>query len=69
MATQERETMMHPTRTENTREARRRHMVAAQQRRVPELEEQARGYRLERQALQAAEMARMIASYHTRLEA
>lgn len=60
---------MHPTRTDSPRALRRRHRLAAQLRRVPELEQQAHGYRLERQALAAAELARMVASYHCRAEA
>jgi hypothetical protein len=61
--------MTHPTRTDSPRQLRRRYRLAAQIRRVPDLEQQAQHYRMERQALAAAELARMVASYHCGMEA
>ena len=59
---------MHPTRTDSPRAMRRRYKLAALARRIPDLELQAQHYRMERAAQAAAELARMVASYHCRAE-
>jgi hypothetical protein len=63
--------MMHPARTPAPRATRRTIVakIAAQHGRMRDPGDQATGYRLERQALAAAELARMIASYHSHMEA
>ncbi len=56
---------MHPSRTEQPRAQRRTYHDIAQQRRSADIERQALGYRLNRQAQTAADMARMVAKYNT----